>query len=151
MDLYWGMTHKGNAQLIDSFICAAQAPFTVAQMRKFADKLRNFSMTPSPDSQQASGGPRRRHSMLSASAVQTPLTHSSMAAESSTPHSSWVAPLQSPAFAPADSPAFGPQRLLSQFGASPQVASTAKKGNAGRDRHLQAAGQGLCFNTCSFT
>ena len=97
-------------------------------------------MTPSPDSQQTSGGPRRRHSMLSASAVQTPVTHSSMAAESSTPHSSWVAPLQSPALAPADSPAFGPQRLLSQFGGSPQVASTAKKGYAPKVWHQQAAG-----------
>lgn len=114
-----------------STLCDLQTPFTVAQMRKFADKLRNFSMTPSPDSQQLSGGPRRRHSILSASAVATPASATSTAADSRKLKPSWIAP--------SDSPAFAPQRLLSQFGGSPQVASTAKKSHAGQKQQQQGA------------
>lgn len=105
-------------------------------MRKFADKLRNFSMTPSPDSQPTSGGPRRRHSVLSASAVQTTATSSTQDANTPNALASWAVP------APALSPEFAPQRLLSQFGASPQVASTAKKAHTGQGQEAHpAAGQ----------
>ena len=103
-------------------------------MRKFADKLRNFSMTPSPDSQPTSGGPHRRHSFLSASAIQTPAASSTRESNTPTAHPSWAIP------ALAVSPEFAPQRLLSQFGGSPQVASTAKKAHGGHKQAQPAAG-----------
>ena len=105
-------------------LAALQAPFTVSQMRKFADKLRNFSTTPTPESKLSGGrGHRhRRHSTLSASTTHTPAA-SSMNANTpavATPESSWAGSSLSPQFAP--------QRLLGQFGNTPQ--STAKKGYA---------------------
>lgn len=102
-----------------------QVPFTVSQMRKFADKLRNFSMTPSPDSQQTSGGPRRRHSILGASATHTPAVQSSHAGHAPTPGSV--------------TSAIAPQRLLSQFGGSPQIADTSKQDAAAHKQSNQAA------------
>ena len=100
-----------------------QAPFTVSQMRKFADKLRNFSTTPTPESKPSKGHHHRRHSTLSASAAHssgahTPAASSSVACDSATPDSSWAANLLSPKIAP--------QKLLGQFGSSPHPQGTAK-------------------------
>ncbi len=105
-----------------------QAPFTVSQMRKFADKLRNFSTTPTPESKPSKGHRHRRHSTLSASATRssaahssgahTPAASSSAACDSATPDSSWAANLMSPKCAP--------QKLLGQFGSSPHPQGTAK-------------------------
>lgn len=95
-------------------------------MRKFADKLRNFSTTPTPESKPSGGhGHRhRRHSTLSASATHTPAASSAAALNSAvaTPESSWAGSSLSPEIAP--------QRLLGQFGNTPQPQSTAKKGYA---------------------
>lgn len=93
-------------------------------MRKFADKLRNFSTTPTPESKLSGGrGHRhRRHSTLSASATHMPATSSLNAVTPAvaTPESSWAGSSLSPEIAP--------QRLLGQFGNTPQ--STAKQGYA---------------------
>lgn len=93
-------------------------------MRKFADKLRNFSTTPTPESKLSGGrGHRhRRHSTLSASATHTSAASSMNAGTPAvaTPESSWAGSSLSPEMAP--------QRLLGQFGNLPQ--STAKKGYA---------------------
>ncbi len=114
-----------------------QAPFTVSQMRKFADKLRNFSTTPTPESKPSGTHRHRRHSILSASATQssgardsaaqTPAGHSSAARDSATPESSWAASSLSPEFAP--------QKLLGQFGNSPHPLSTVKKPSHGNRHH----------------
>lgn len=105
-----------------------QAPFTVSQMRKFADKLRNFSTTPTPESKPSGGqGHRhRRHSTLSASTSRITAAHSSAAHDSTaaTPESSWAGSSLSPEIAP--------QRLLGQFGNTPQPQSSAKKGYASK-------------------
>ena len=97
-------------------------------MRKFADKLRNFSTTPTPESKPKGGqGHRhRRHSILSASTSRILATHSSAAQDSAaaTPESSWAGSSLSPEIAP--------QRLLGQFGNTPQPQSTAKKGYASK-------------------
>ena len=97
-------------------------------MRKFADKLRNFSTTPTPESKPSVGrGHRhRRHSTLSASATHTPAASSATALPSAvaTPESSWAGSSLSPEIAP--------QRLLGQFGHTPQPQSTAKKGYASK-------------------
>ncbi|KAL0019924.1 hypothetical protein WJX77_010272 [Trebouxia sp. C0004] len=100
-----------------------KAPFTVSQMRKFADKLRNFSTTPTPESKPSKGHRHRRHSTLSASAAHssgahTPAASSSAARDSATPDSSWAANSMSPECAP--------QKLLGQFGSSPHPQGTAK-------------------------
>ena len=112
-------------------LVALQAPFTVSQMRKFADKLRNFSTTPTPESKPSGGrGHRhRRHSTLSASATHTPAASSATALNSAvaTPESSWAGSSLSPAIAP--------QKLLGQFGNTPQPQSTVKKGYASRHHH----------------
>ena len=94
-------------------------------MRKFADKLRNFSTTPTPESKPSSGGQghrHRRHSTLSASATYSPLAHGPAGHDSAvaTPESNWAGGLLSPDFAP--------QRLLGQFGTTPQPQSSAKQG-----------------------
>lgn len=93
-------------------------------MRKLADKLRNFSTTPTPESKPSGTHHHRRHSTLSASATHssaahTPAAHSTAARESATPESSWAASSLSPEFAP--------QKLLGQFGSSPHPQGTAKK------------------------
>lgn len=108
-----------------------QAPFTVSQMRKFADKLRNFSTTPTPESKPSAGGGHRhrRHSTLSTSATHTPAASTSLTALASavaTPESSWAGSSLSPEFAP--------QRLLGQFGTTPAQGS-ASKGHASRHHH----------------
>lgn len=99
-------------------------------MRKFADKLRNFSTTPTPESKPSGRGHRhRRHSTLSASATHTPAPSTSLTALASavaTPESSWAGSSLSPKFAP--------QRLLGQFGTTP-AQGTAKKGYASRHHH----------------
>ncbi|KAA6425287.1 MAG: hypothetical protein FRX49_04781 [Trebouxia sp. A1-2] len=114
-----------------------KAPFTVSQMRKFADKLRNFSTTPTPESRPSKGHRHRRHSTLSASAAHssgahTPAASSSAARDSATHDSSWAANLMSPEFAP--------QKLLGQFGNSPHCQGTGQvPGHAIKHhRHHQA-------------
>lgn len=104
-----------------------QAPFTVSQMRKFADKLRNFSKTPTPEGKPSGGQHQRRHTTLSAPGTYTPAAHSSAARDSVTPESSWAASSLSPEFAP--------QKLLGQFGSTPQPLSTAKKAGHGTKHH----------------
>ena len=94
-------------------------------MRKFADKLRNFSTTPTPESKPSGGRSHRhrRHSTLSASATHTPMpSATALNSAVATPESSWAGSSLSPEFAP--------QRLLGQFGNTPQPQSTAKKGYA---------------------
>lgn len=109
-----------------------QAPFTVSQMRKFADKLRNFSTTPTPESKPSAGGGHRhrRHSTLSASATHTPpaasTTLTALTSAVATPESSWAGSSLSPEFAP--------QRLLGQSGTTPAQGS-ARKGHASRHHH----------------
>ena len=100
-----------------------QAPFTVSQMRRLADKLRNFSTTPTPESKPSKGHHHRRHSTLSASATRssgahTPAASNLAACDSATPDSNWAASLMSPEFAP--------QKLLGQFGSSPHPQGAAK-------------------------
>ena len=120
-----------------------QAPFTVSQMRKFADKLRNFSTTPTPESKPSKGHRNRRHSTLSASATRSSAAHgsaayttaasSSAARDSATPDSSWAANLVSPEFAR--------QKLLGQFGNSPHPQGAAKTpGHASKHHRHHHAG-----------
>jgi len=115
-----------------------QAPFTVSQMRKLADKLRNFSTTPTPESKPSKGHRHRRHSTLSASATRssaahTPAASSSAAHESATPDSNWAANLMSPELPP--------QKLLGQFGSSPHPQGTAKiPGQASKHHRHHHAG-----------
>ena len=113
-----------------TWLAALQAPFTVSQMRKFADKLRNFSTTPTPESKPSGsrGHRHRRHSTLSASATHPPAASSTTALNSAvaTPESSWAGTSISPEIAP--------QRLLGQFGNTPQPHSTANKGYASKYR-----------------
>ena len=97
-------------------------------MRKFADKLRNFSTTPTPESKPSQGHSHRhrRHSTLSASTSHASAAHTPAADNSArvAPESSWAGSSLSPEFAP--------QRLLGQFGTTPQPHSMVKKGYASR-------------------